>query len=198
MPVADAGSAPDASPTIAVVAPADPSADRPVDALELAGGAAAKPSFGAKDSWRLNLEGDWIGDFEGANEFQGRVGAAWFFVQDAELALYGTGGYVWQPGTDAGTYGLDLEVRWHCIAREDWSVFLSIGGSVMGATEPVPSGGTSFCLTPSAGFGATLEVAEDTRLYLSARWYHISNGGTSANNPGRDNLSLWAGLSFGL
>ena len=198
MPVTDAGIAPNVPPAAAIVAPAGPSAGEPVDALRLVEQARPRQAFGAKDSWRLNLEGDWIGDFEGANEFQGRIGAAWFFVQNAELALYGTGGYVWQPGTEAGTYGLDLEVRWHCIAREDWSVFLSIGGSVMGATEPVPADGTSFCLTPSAGFGATFEVAEDTRLYLSARWYHISNGGTSASNPGRDNLSLWAGLSFGL
>ena len=49
-----------------------------------------------------------------------------------------------------------------------------------------------------AAIGATLEVADDTRLYVSARWYHVSNAGLYANNPGRDSLSIWAGLSFGL
>jgi hypothetical protein len=169
-----------------------------VDALALMPVAPAKAAFGSKDSWRLNFEGDWMDDFEGANAFQARVGAAWFFVDNAELALYGTGGYVWQPTQDAGTYGLDLEVRWHALAFDRWSLFASVGSSVMGSTAPVPNGGSSFNFTPTVGIGATLEVADDTRLYVSARWYHVSNAGLYANNPGRDSLSIWAGLSFGL
>jgi len=197
MLVSDPSAAP--PPPEAPIALVAPAADaRPVDALDLAPVPTARPAFGSKDSWRLNLEGDWIADFEDANEFQARIGASWFFVDNAEIAFYGTGGYVWQPVADAGTYGFDVEVRWHCVARADWSLFLSIGGSVMGSTEPVPSGGSSFNFTPSVGFGGTVEVAEDVRLYMSARWYHISNAGLYADNPGRDNLSLWAGLSFGL
>ena len=146
----------------------------------------------------MNIEGEWIGDFEDANQAQGRIGASWFFVQDAELAFYGTGGYAWQPGEDAGTYGLDLELRWHFLAREEWSLFASAGGGVMGSTAPVPDGGSPFNFTPSVGAGATFEVADDTRLYVSARWYHVSNGGTYANNPGRNGLGLWVGLSFAL
>ncbi len=179
-------------------APVPPPADGSVDALSLLPAQAAAPAFGTKGSWRLNLEGDWITDFDDANQAQARVGAAWFFVDDAELALYGTGGYVWQPLEDAGTYGLDLEIRWHALAWERWSLFLSIGGSVMGSTAPIPADGSSFNFTPTAGFGGTVEVAPDVRLYLSARWYHVSNAGLYADNPGRDNLSLWAGLSFGL
>lgn len=179
----------------ASTAPPAPGGDR-VDALALLPAAAPKPAFGSKDSWRLNLEGDWMDDFDGANAFQARVGAAWFFVDHAEVALYGTGGYVWQPVEDAGTYGLDLEVRWHALAFEHWSAFLSIGGSVMGSTAPVPEGGSSFNFTPSVGAGVTFDVWQDTRLYVSARWYHVSNAGLYADNPGRDSLSLWAGLSF--
>jgi hypothetical protein len=160
--------------------------------------ATTTPRFGAKDSWRLNFEGEWMGDFQDANEMQGRIGAAWFFVDNAELALYGTGGYVSQPGQDAGMYGIDLEARWHFLARETWSLFGSIGCGVMGSTASVPSDGSEFNFTPSIGAGATIEVAENTRLYMSARWYHISNAQTYADNPGRDNLGVWVGLSFGM
>jgi hypothetical protein len=191
--------APQEAPPEAASTPAaaPPDAGR-TDALSLLPAAAPKPAFGTKDSWRFNLEGDWMDDFEGANEVQARVGAAWFFVDGAELAMYGTGGYVWQPVEDAGTYGFDLEVRWHALSFERWSAFLSIGGSVMGSTAAVPSGGSSFNFTPNVGAGITLDVMQDTRLYLSARWYHISNAGLYADNPGRDSLSLWAGLSFAM
>ncbi|MCX5641179.1 MAG: acyloxyacyl hydrolase [Planctomycetota bacterium] len=156
------------------------------------------PRFGAKDSWRVNLEGEWMTDFQDANDVQARIGVAWFFVENAELALYGSGGYVSQPGQDAGTYGMDLEVRWHFLARETWSLFGSIGCGVMGSTSSVPSDGSEFNFTPSIGAGATIEVAENTRLYMSARWDHISNAQTYADNPGRDNLGVWLGLSFGM
>jgi hypothetical protein len=197
LPVPLVAPAPPGAPPPAV-APAVPSDPGRTDALSLMPAAAPKPAFGSKDSWRLNLEGDWMDDFEGANQVQARVGAAWFFVDNAELALYGTGGYVWQPVEDAGTYGLDLEIRWHAFAFDRWSAFASIGSSVMGSTADVPSGGSSFNLTPTVGAGITLEVMQDTRLYLSARWYHVSNAGLYANNPGRDSLSLWAGLSFAM
>lgn len=186
-------------PPAPVVAPAPvPAEGAPADALSLLAARAAPAEFGAKDSWRLNVEGEWIGDFEDANQAQARIGASWFFARNVELALYGTGGYVWQPGEDAGTYGLDLEIRWHFLARDEWSLFASVGGGVMGSTSPVPDGGSPFNFTPSVGGGATLEVAENTRLYVSARWYHVSNGGTYANNPGRNGLGLWIGLSFGM
>lgn len=158
----------------------------------------ARPRFGARDSLRLDVEGDWIYDFADADELQARVGLAWFVFDNVELAMYLTGGYVWQPGTDVGTFGLDLELRWHFLAFESWSLFSSIGGGMMGSTASVPSDGSPFNFTPSLGGGVTVEVAADTRLYLAARWFHISNGGTYAANPGRDNLSVWAGLSFSL
>lgn len=184
------------------------SAAAPVDALALlqasdspsAEAAPAAPArrFGEQWSWRLDVEGDWINDLGDANQAMARIGLAWFFVDDVELAGYVTGGYVWQPVEDAGAYGLDLELRWHFLARDTWSLFASVGGGVMGSTASVPEGGSEFNFTPSVGLGCTLEVASDVRLYLSARWFHVSNAGTYADNPGRDNLSVWAGLSFGL
>ncbi len=158
--------------------------------------AAAPRPFGAADSWRLDVEADWIADFDDANMAQLRVGVAWFFVEDFEMALYATGAFVDQPGTDAGLFGADLEFRWHFLKGEWWSLFASAGCGVAGSTASVPAGGTNFNFTPSAGGGITFDVAPDVRAYVSARWFHISNAGTSTQNPGRDNLSLWVGLSF--
>jgi hypothetical protein len=159
---------------------------------------APRLAFGTKDSLRLDIEGDGMWDFENAEQFQGRIGLAWFCAQNVELAFYATGGFVWQDGGNAGTYGFDVELRWHFLAREEWSLFGSIGGGVMGSTRSVPSDGSPFNFTPSLGLGGTYEVAPDTRLYAEGRWYHISNAETYVDNPGRNNLGIWVGLSFAL
>jgi hypothetical protein len=139
-PAASDASKPAVLPTQAPLESATPAT--PATAATPIVTAVTTPRFGAKDSWRLNFEGEWMGDFQDANELQGRIGAAWFFVDNAELALYGTGGYVSQPGQDAGMYGIDLEARWHFLARETWSLFGSIGCGVMGSTASVPSDGS--------------------------------------------------------
>ena len=172
------------------VIPASP----PVDPEPVA---AVRP-FGAADTWRLDVEADWIADFADADMGQFRVGVAWFFVEDFEMALYATGAFVDQPGTDAGMFGADLEFRWHFLKGDWWSLFASAGCGLAGATSSVPAGGTNFNFTPSAGGGFTFDVTPDVRAYVSARWFHVSNAGTSTRNPGRDNLSLWVGLSFPL
>lgn len=154
--------------------------------------------FGAKDSWRLDIEGEWTGDLDAINLGLGRVGVAWFFVDDFEVALYATLGGASERSTDAFIYGGDLEFRWHLFAFDRWSIFASAGCGIIGATEPVPTGGTEFNFTPCAGAGVTFDVWEGTRLYLSARWFHLSNASTSSDNPGFNGLGLWAGLSFAL
>ncbi|MFO0963390.1 MAG: acyloxyacyl hydrolase [Phycisphaerales bacterium] len=154
--------------------------------------------FGAKDSWRFSVEGDWINDWDDANYFQGRAGFGWFIFDNVEWDFFLTAGYVWQPGPNAFAGGFDMEIRWHFLQFEKWSIFGSIGGGLLGSTHSVPAGGSEFNFTPNIGAGATFEVADNTRLYVSARWFHISNAGTFAHNPGRDSLSLWLGLSFGL
>ncbi len=161
--------------------------------------AAAVTRFGAKDSLRLNVEGDWAGNLDGTNIGQGRLGIAWFFVDDFELAFYGSAGYAAETGASgAGVFGGDLQLRWHLFAADTWSVFLSGGCGMIGSSGPVPAGGTNFNFTPSAGVGATVDAWEGTRAYVSVRWYHVSNAGTSSDNPGFNGLDLWVGLSFAL
>lgn len=159
----------------------------------------APTRFGAKDSLRLNVEGDWAGNLDGTDIGQGRLGIAWFFVDDFELAFYGSAGYAAESGASgAGVFGGDLQLRWHLFAADTWSVFLSGGCGMIGSSSPVPAGGTNFNFTPSAGVGATIDAWEGTRAYVSVRWYHVSNAGTSSGNPGFNGLDLWVGLSFAL
>ena len=153
---------------------------------------------GARDTVRRDVEGAWICDWAGLDIAQGRVGIAWFFADDVEWAIYGQGSAIWQPGEDAAAGGFDFELRWHFVQADGWSLFAGVGIGMLEATAPVPSGGTQFNFTPSAGVGGTLALTDDTRLYVGVRWYHISNAGTSTNNPGMNGTSLWLGLSFGL
>jgi hypothetical protein len=67
---------------------------------------------------------------------------------------------------------------------------------VPGPDSDEPDGGTYFNFTPQAGVGASFAVAEDTRLLAGVRWHHISNARSSDNNPGRDSLEIYAGVSF--
>lgn len=161
--------------------------------------APVRARFGAKDSLRLDVEGDWAGDLDGTNLGQGRLGVAWFFVDDFEVAIYGSAGYAAEPaGAGAGLYGGDLQFRWHLLAADAWSIFLSGGCGLLGSSSAFPAGGTNFNFTPSAGAGVTFDAWEGTRAYVSVRWYHASNAATSSGNPGFNGLDLWVGLSFGL
>ncbi len=75
---------------------------------------------------------------------------------------------------------------------------------MLGTTDAVPSprppdepfGGTTFNFTPQAGFGASWEIAANTRLLTGVRWYHISNARTSDNNPGLDSILFYIGATF--
>lgn len=188
-PSAPAASSAATQATAPGTAPADAAAPQP---------RAVRQRFGARDTVRIDVEGDWICDWAGLNIGQGRVGVAWFFADDVEWAIYGQGSAIWQTGQDAAAGGFDFELRWHFVQAEGWSLFAGVGIGMLEATEPVPTGGTQFNFTPSAGVGGTLALTDDTRLYVGVRWYHISNAGTSTDNPGMNGTSLWLGLSFGL
>lgn len=157
-----------------------------------------KQAFGEQNSLRFNVEGDWLSDWDNANMVQARAGLAWFFLKNVELDVFLTLDYVSQPGPDAFGGGLDLQIRWHFLAFEDWSLFGEIGGGILGTTHSVPAGGSQFNFTPNIGVGATFALTDSTRLYTGIRWFHISNAGLYEHNPGRDTCSLWVGLSFAM
>ena len=158
----------------------------PASRIESGTAARATPSFGTRDSWRWQLLGSWIGDLQGASQFEAEWSASWFFMQDVSLDLGLSGDAILQPGLDAGGGGASLMFRWHFLARQDWSVFADLGCGMLFTNEPVPEGGGRVNFTPRAGVGGTLAVGPSARLMGGVRWYHISNANTGESNPGRD------------
>jgi hypothetical protein len=68
---------------------------------------------------------------------------------------------------------------------------------MLSTNNPVPSGGSQFNFTPQAGIGVTIDVGErDARLVLGLKWHHISNASLYRDNPGRDSVEIYAGLTF--
>ena len=122
----------------------------------------------------------------------------WFIADDLSLDLGGNITYFDQEGPDAFGGGITLLVRWHFWhnAARTVSLYGDGGAGVMLTTEDVPFDGSSFNFTPQLGFGATVDVGDGNRVYTGIRWYHISNANTSSNNPARDSLYLYAGISF--
>ena len=158
-------------------------------------GSASRP-FGAKDSWRWQVLGSWMNDFGDANQLEAEWSASWFFVQDVSMDFGLSGDAILQPGTDAGGGGASLMFRWHFLARRTWSLFADAGCGMLFTNEPVPSDGGRVNFTPRVGVGGTVDVGGDARLMAGIRWYHISNANTGQENPGRDSIQVFAGLSF--
>jgi len=157
---------------------------------------AATPKFGAKDSWRWQMLGSWIGDFKGANQLEGEWSASWFFMENVSMDFGFSGDAILQPGLDAGGGGGSLMFRWHFIAKENFSVYADLGCGMLFTNEPVPDNGGKVNFTPRAGFGATYALTDSMRLMVGARWFHISNANTQQQNPGRDSLQLYGGVSL--
>jgi hypothetical protein len=152
-------------------------------------------AFGAKDSWRWQLLGSWMGNFEGADQLEMEWSASWFFMENVSMDFGLSGDAILQPGLDAGGGGASLMLRWHFLARADWSLFADIGCGMLFTNEPVPSDGGRVNLTPRAGVGGTVALAGSARLMGGLRWYHISNANTGEANPGRDSLQVFGGVS---
>jgi hypothetical protein len=180
--------------------------------LPIPGAVPSTPVFGAKGSWRWYLSAGWGKEVDSSHDefviFGG--GVSYFIVDDLSLNFELNGLYWDQESStgfpdahDAWGINFNLLLRWHFLARDRWSLYADGGAGFMGTTERVPGpdrddsdGGTYFNFTPQAGVGASFEVAANARVLTGVRWHHVSNARTSKNNPGRDSLMIYAGVSF--
>ncbi|MEA5472134.1 acyloxyacyl hydrolase [Spirulina sp. 06S082] len=138
-----------------------------------------------------NLDSDDDGEF-------GLVGAglSYFFAEGHSVNLELNNLAVIQKGKDALGMNLAVILRWHFYRDPDWSLYLDGGAGILGTTENVPSGGSSFNFTPQAGLGATIRMNGDQRLLLGLRWHHISNANLFTSNPGRDSVMGYIGITW--
>lgn len=156
-------------------------------------------TFGMQDTWRFNIQagGGFAVDSDKDTIFAfGGVGLSYFIIEDVSLELeFNVMGFD-QPGEDAAGFNFNLMVRWHFIAEDTWSLYVDGGAGMLGTTANVPTGTLSFNFTPQAGIGATLEIAQDTRLFVGMRIHHVSNANIGDQNFGLDNFMAYAGVSF--
>ncbi len=166
---------------------------------------APKKNFGEMDSWRWMLQGGGGIDVRDSGNGFGLFGAgvSYFIIDNLSVDLELNGVYFNQNGSDAPGVNFTMLFRWHFFAREKWSIYLDIGAGLMKTTSIVPGrtpdepvGGSSFNFTPQAGGGFTLAVDDQARLFCGIRFYHVSNAQIFENNPGRDHVYLYAGVSF--
>ena len=156
------------------------------------------PTFGAEGSTRWTITGGLGIDTGNTSntEYGLGVGIQWFLVDDFAFApalnLWGFS----QEGENAFGVGLDLMFQWHFVKGESWSVYGDFGCGLLGTNHNVPSGGSQFNFTPQAGLGVTFDVGQDCRWLVGVRWHHISNASLYQNNPGRDSVLVYTGLSL--
>jgi len=124
---------------------------------------------------------------------------SYFMARDVEFAGEADLWYFNQPGDNAGGLSASMVFRWHFVNTGAWTVYIDAGIGVLGATDEVPDGGTSFDFMPRAGGGFTTRLTDDgMRLQVGLRWHHISNARIfgDSNNPGRDQPLVYVGLIF--
>lgn len=154
--------------------------------------------FGRAGTTRLNLHGAYgVHISSTANRF-GLLGGGpgYFIIDNISLNAELNGLYVDQRGPNAWAGNFNLLVRWHFLPKETWSLYIDGGAGLLSASNPIPPNGTRFNFTPQAGGGVSFETVPDIRIMLGIRWHHISNANTSGNNPGRDNVIGYVGVSL--
>ncbi len=130
------------------------------------------------------------------------VGASNFLAEDFELSLDLTVWYLGEDhtnGDDAVALNFNPKFRWHFIHEEKHTFFAEAGVGMLIASQESPEGGSEFNFTPQAGIGATFDLSEGPdRLIVGVNWRHISNANTfgSDKNPGRDDIFIYAGVTF--
>jgi len=162
-----------------------------------AAAAPAVPRFGAAGSWRWQILGGGGIGTDSISNAQFGVGVSWFVVDDLSIDVQVNADYFNQPGPSAWGGDVELLFRWHFLARDTWSLYVDGGCGLMWTSHDVPPDSASFNFIPQAGAGVTWEIAEDTRLMLGARWFHVSNANTGSPNPSYDGVFAYAGVSFG-
>ncbi len=155
-------------------------------------------TWGTKDSWRWNIQYGYAKDVKRSENTLSTFGVEfeYFLEDDLSLDLGLLGMDVDQLGPNANGLNFTLLLRWHCIKKDSWSIFLEGGAGLLRTSNHVPTGGSSFNFTPQAGVGLTFDIGNNNRWLIGTKWHHVSNANTYDTNPGRDSIMIWTGISF--
>jgi hypothetical protein len=154
--------------------------------------------WGEEGTWRWGIHGGYAEDVKNGDNELILLGVEFdYFIAD-ELSLdIGLNLLdVTQTGGNTDGFNFTLQLRWHAIAKEDWSFFLEGGAGLLFTQDDVPSDGSDFNFTTQVGLGFSFDAGDNARWLVGLRWHHISNANTYSTNPGRDSVMLWAGITF--
>lgn len=158
----------------------------------------ATPPFGQADSvwWIVNATGgsDFMHDQFG--RFGG--GVSYFIAADISLDFEFNFMYFHERDGEAYAGNFNLITRWHFLHDESrsWTMYGDVGAGILWASRDVPENGSRFNFTPQAGMGLSFDIGNDVRLYIGARWHHVSNARLYENNPGREYGMIYTMLSW--
>ncbi len=181
-----------------------------IQAQPTTGADAAKPAdpdaperveYGQPGPWWGTVMGGYARGINSGGSNDGSLHFAFstFLVKDFELVLELGGWYFDQPGPEAVGANFNTIFRWHFLRIDDLTVFGDAGAGVLWSTHPTPIEGTKFNFTPRAGVGFTHALGDDgARFIMGVRWHHVSNARIqgSVNNPGRDGVHVYVGITF--
>ncbi|RLS50874.1 MAG: acyloxyacyl hydrolase [Planctomycetota bacterium] len=160
--------------------------------------AVAAVQYGAEGSSAFTILVGGGSDLDGADYAQGIAEYSWFVAEGLGLGLYASGIGVWQPIEDAAGGGVGIDIRWHFLREETWSVYGELGCGVQFTTNEVPANTSDTNFAPWAGIGVRQQLDAGTSLMLGVQWFHQSNARTDEQNPGRDSIGAYVGLSWSL
>ena len=144
--------------------------------------------FGLADtrSWLINA--GVATEFEDIVAGRMGLGVSYFVADDVSFDAEFNLLYFDQPVHDALGVNLNFMIRWHLWHDEarTWSIYIDAGAGIMIADEDVPDLGSRFNFTPQMGAGMSFKLGDNSRLYIGARWHHVSNANIFEQNPGRD------------
>lgn len=164
----------------------------PIESTEVA------PAFGQADTWRWAVYAGGAHNFEESEHYNLHFSAEYFIADYFSVNLE-FGALYFDQVQDTWGGNFNTLLRWHMFHGDSWTIFADAGAGLLATADDVPDDGTSFGFTPQAGVGATFDVGDGgARLITGLRWHHISNARSKGeeNNPGRDALMAYVGLSF--
>ena len=172
--------------------------DQPEQKAEGTALTVSPPAWGREGHWRWGLVGGYGKDVKHSENTLVDFGVEFeYFVAEHLSVDFGFLGVDFdQTGSNTTGFNFTLQLRWHCIAKENWSFFLEGGAGLLRTSDNVPSDGSKFNFTPQAGVGLSFDIGNNARWMLGAKWHHISNANTYSSNPGRDSIMYWTGISF--
>ncbi|HEX8912771.1 MAG TPA: acyloxyacyl hydrolase [Humisphaera sp.] len=156
----------------------------------------------AKGTWTLSLYAGF--DRECSNDpnlAYGSAGVGYFVMDHVSLNAEFRTAYVRQAdGEDATLFELDLLLRHHVLRRDNWTLFVDVGGGISESTHRVPVGGTNFNYVLETGVGATYRIADGVHLIGGVRYWHLSNARLHGDdeNPSANGVGGYVGLLFRL